>query len=225
MWRVVIIVATACCTLALLNTHTALSQAQKGKDLDKQHDDIVKDFVTRTHKLALQYQQAGQYNKAKESAELILKVAPEDAQAKALLDKMHKQELAENKKVVKVLANQSWQKTGVQVLEGKPVSIEAQGNWVFKMSRPVGPDGLEMPDDMKKFPLGSLIGIIEVDENAPKKEGKREKDGGRPFLVGAQKVFDSAPATGFLYLKMHDTDETDNQGQLSVTISGQVRER
>lgn len=230
MWRAGIICLTALITLSFLATCASLGQVPKAKDLDKQHDDIVKDFVTRTHKLALQYQQAGQYNKAKDTLDLILKVSPDDPQAKALLDKMHKQELSENKKVFKVLANKGWQKTGVQVVEGKPFVIQAEGEWVFVMRRTVNPDGLEMPDDMKKFPLGSLIGAIDAEEPAPaapapKKGGNREKDAGRPFLVGAQKTFDRAPATGMLFLKIHDTEENDNQGQLTVTISGQVRER
>jgi hypothetical protein len=230
MWRVAIIYLTALITFALFGAGAALSQVPKNKDLDKQHDDIVKDFVTRTHKLALQYQQAGQYGKAKDTLDLILKVSPDNPEAKALLDKMHKQELSENKKVVKIMANQGWQKTGVQVLEGKPVVIEAKGDWVFTMRRSTGADGLEMPDDMKKFPLGSLIGAIDAEDAAPaaapqKKGGKADNDPRRPFLVGAQKTFDRAPATGMLYLKIHDTDESDNQGQLMVTISGQVRER
>jgi len=230
MWRVAVIFLVALITIGLFGAGAALSQAPKTKDLDKQHDDIVKDFVTRTNRLALQYQQAGQYNKAKETLELILKVSPDDQPAKALLDKMHKQELSENKKIFKVLANKGWQKTGVQVVEGKPFVIQAEGDWVFVMRRTVNADGLEMPDDMKKFPLGSLIGAIDAEEPAPaapppKKGGNREKDAGRPFLVGAQKTFDRAPATGMLFLKIHDTEENDNQGQLTVTISGQVRER
>ena len=228
MWRFSAIGLAAAITLGLLGTGAVLSQVPKNKELDKQHDEIIKDFVNRTHKLALQYQQAGQYNKAKDTLDLILKVSPNDEPAKALLDKMHKQEMSENKKVVKVMANQGWQKTNIQVQEGKPVVIEAKGDWLFVMRRTVGPEGLEIPDDMKKFPLGSLIGAIDVDENAPKKDtkdGKKERDANRPFLIGSQKVFDKAPATGMLFLKIHDTEESDNQGQMTVTISGQVKER
>ncbi len=228
MWRTVVILVVAAATLAIGGIPEASSQVAKSKDLDKQHDDIVKDFVTRTQKLALQYQQAGQYGKAKDSLDLILKVSPNNPEAKALLDKLHKQELSENKKVVKVMANQGWQKTGLQVIEGKPIVIEAKGDWIFTMRRSVSADGLEIPDEMKKFPLGSLIGVIDVDDSAPKKEsreGKKERDGGRPFLIGTEKNFDRAPATGMLFLKIHDTEEADNQGQLTVTIQGQFRER
>jgi hypothetical protein len=228
MRRVLVMVAVAGSMLGILQSGAALCQVPKSKDLDRQHDDIVKDFVSRTYKLALQYQQSGSYNKAKESLELILKVAPEDPQAQSLLEKMHKQEMTDNKKVIKVMANQGWQKTGIQVVEGKPVSIEAKGEWVFVMRRSVSADGIEVPEDMKKFPLGALIGVISVDETvAPKKESKdkKERDAGRPFLIGAQKVIDHAPATGMLLLKMHDSEENDNQGQLQVTVSGQIRER
>lgn len=225
MRRILVALGVACATLAVLSSGHALSQVPKSKDLDRQHDDIVKDFVTRTHKLALQYQQAGSYGKAKETLELILKIAPDDQQAQTQLEKMHKQEISENKKVIKVMANQRWQKTGIQVVEGKPVSIEAKGDWVFVMRRTVNADGIEVPEDMKKFPLGALIGYIEGDESGPKRDSKDKSDrgAGRPFLVGSQKLIEHAPASGILYLKMHDSDESDNQGQLTVTISGQLR--
>ena len=221
MQRIVVVFVSALLTVVLLGTHAALSQVAKGKDLDKQHDDLLRDFANRGHKLALQYQQSGSYDKARSTIKLVLQVEPDHEQAKTLLDRINKQELAENKKNVKVLANQTWQSTGVQVLEGKPVAIEAKGEWVFKMDRSCGPDGIEMPDDMKKFPLGSLIGRIDTG-GAPAKDGKT--DGDRPFLVGSHKVF-TPHATGMLYLKMHDSKESDNVGQLMVIISGQVRER
>ena len=222
----------ACVTLAYLGAHAAFSQVAKGKDLDKQHEEMLRDFSARAHKLALQYQQAGAHDKAKETLNTLLKISPNDEQAKSLLDKIAKQELSENKKTIKVMANQPWQKTGVLVFEGKPVSIEAKGEWVFKMNRSVSPDGIELPDDMKQFPLGALIGYIEPadtaarakDAAAPSKSRDTKKDANRPFLVGSQKVL-TPQTTGMLYLKMHDTDVSDNAGQLSVTISGQVREK
>jgi hypothetical protein len=232
MRRAGIIALAGSITLALLGTRAALSQVAKPKDLDKQHDDLLRDFSARSHKLALQYQQSGNHDKAKETLNLLLKVAPNDDQAKNLLEKISKQELSENKKTLKVLANQSWQKTGVVVFEGKPVSIEAKGEWVFKMNRSVSGDGMEVPEDMKQFPLGALIGYVEAvepavrgtakDAAAKKDKPKEKKD--RPFLVGAQKVF-TPQSTGMLYLKMHDSDPADNAGQLAVTISGQVREK
>ena len=227
MWRIAIVLLAALCSLGIFQSSAVLCQVPKTKDLDRQHDEIMKDFVSRTHKLALQYQQSGQYSKAKETLGLILKVAPDDAQARSLLDKMQKQELAENKKTIKISANQGWQKTGVHVLEGRPVSIEAKGDWVFVMRRTVNADGLDMPEDMKKFPLGALIGFIDAGDSSPRQEtggGKKDREG-RPFLVGSQIVLDRSPVSGMLYLKIHDTEESDNQGQLTVTISGQIRDR
>ncbi len=213
-----------CLATALVGAHLAFSQVPKGKDLDRQHDEMLRDFSVRGHRLALQYQQSGSFDQAKATLNLILQVTPGDEQAKALLDKISKQELSENKKTIKVFANQPWQKSGVQVFDGKPVVIEAKGEWVFKMNRTVSADGMEVPDDMKQFPLGSLIGYVDAGD-APAKGGKEgKKDSNRPFLIGSHKMF-SPHATGMLYLKMHDSDVSDNAGMLTVTISGQVRER
>jgi hypothetical protein len=221
MWRAWVPVLTAAVTLVLFGSSAARSQMPKGKDLDRQHEDLLRDFAARAHKLALQYEQAGSHDKAKDTLQLILQIAPDNKEARALLDKISKQELAENKKTLKVLANKSWQDTGLQVFEDKPVAIEVKGDWVFKMSRVVTAEGIEMPEDMKKFPLGSLIGVIDVSDAPAKKEARKEAT--RPFLIGSQKVF-TPSASGVLYLKMHDSEEADNQGSLTVTISGQVRE-
>ena len=175
---------------------------------------------------------------------------PNDAEAKAILDRISRQELTENKTIIKVMANQGWQNTGVQVVAGKPVVIETKGTWVFRMNRVVSADGLEIPDDLKQFPLGSLVATIDpiaepivaanrrddppksnddpfdfppiiLDDEKPTKTSK-DASGPRPFLIGAKKTF-TPSTTGQLYLKIHDTNEADNSGELTVTISGQVR--
>ena len=233
----------------------AIGQVPKGKELDRERDEALRDFATRVRRIALQYEQAGDREKARSTLRLLLQTAPNDAEAKAMLDRISKQELAENKTFVKVMANQGWQNTGVQVFAGKPVVIEAKGTWVFRMNRVVTADGLEVPDDMKIFPLGSLVGAIEqlteVAASPPRRDAKitgqstddilglppiepgevkdtstakksGQSSGARPFLIGANKVF-NPPATGTLFLKIHDSHEADNSGELTVTISGQIR--
>lgn len=198
-----------------------VAQSSKQRDLEKSEQDIVKDFVTRFGRLALQYEQSGSSDKAKHALGMILKVAPNDETVKRQMDRIEKQELSENRKVVKVLAQQSWQDTGLVVSAGKPVAISAQGQWVFKMSRSVGPEGMDVPEEMKRFPLGALIGV--VDPSGGNAESKKERQRFQPFLVGSQDVI-TPNASGRLFLKMHDTDESDNAGQLVVTVSGSVRD-
>lgn len=223
MRRSTIVLGVASFVLALSYAHGQ----GRSKDIDKQEQDVVKDFSTRLGRIAMQYEQSGAHDKAKAAIELILKVSPNDEVAKRTLDRIAREELTENKKVVRVLANQSWQDTGLRVMAGRPVAISAQGQWVFKMSRSVGPEGMEVPDEMRRFPLGALLGIIDPVTSAAseaKSEGKREKGGPRPFLIGSQQVL-TPQATGRLFLKIHDTDEQDNSGQLTVTVSGYVKEQ
>jgi hypothetical protein len=209
-----------------LSLSFAQGQSGRQKDIDKQEQDVVKDFSTRLGRIAMQYEQSGAHDKAKAALELILKVSPNDDVAKRTLDRIAREELIENKKVVRVLANQSWQDTGLRVSAGRPVAISAQGQWLFKMSRSVGPEGMEVPDEMRRFPLGALIGIIDpvATVSNEKTEGKREKGSPRPFLVGAQHVL-TPQSNGRLFFKIHDTEESDNSGQLTVTISGYVKDQ
>ena len=244
--------------VVLAGTMAAPCQAQmpKSRELDRERDEAVREFAARVRRIALQYEQAGDREKARSMLRFLLQAVPGDAEAKALLDRISRQELTENKTVVKVFANQSWQNTGVQVVAGKPVVIEAKGTWVFRMNRTVTAEGIEVPEDMKSFPLGSLLGVIEpvaesvaatshretksvsqtvdemlgmppidsYDERDSAGRGKKSNQdhGPRPFLVGSRKVF-TPSATGTLHLKIHDSNEADNSGELVVTISGQIR--
>lgn len=232
----------------------SFGQMPKGKELDREREEVLRDFATRVRRIAIQYEQAGDHEKAKNTLRLLLQSAPNDVEAKALLDRISRQELAANKTTVKIFANQGWQSAGVQVQEGKPVVIETKGTWVLRMNRVVGADGLEVPYDMRDFPLGSLIGAIDpaagsvpepraetadrralldaIRETAPAAprdspaaaKGKKPTElNPRPFLIGSKKVLTPA-VTGTLYLKVHDSIEADNSGELIVTISGQVRQ-
>jgi hypothetical protein len=240
------------------------AQSPNRRELDRQREDALHDFGIRVLKIAQQYEQAGEHEKAKNTLRQLLQVMPDNKEARTLLDQISRQELTENKKVIKVLANQSWQHTGVQVFEGKPVLIEAKGTWVFRMHRTVGPDGLELPLEWKDIPLGSLVGVIDpvetpvpmasaspprrppaapppqsVDDfigmppmpmdppaepvatSGPAAPARAAKPVLTSFHIGSRKLW-TPPATGTLLLKIHDTNEADNTGELVVTIAGQI---
>jgi hypothetical protein len=117
-------------------------------------------------------------------------------------------EATTDRKQIVVAANKGWQDTGVILQEGKPVIIEAKGTWTFKMSHQPGPEGLEIPKELRDFNLGALIGVI-VTGPDPKEF--------KPFLIGERKEF-TADKSGRLMLRMYDIDPTDNQGQINVQV-------
>ncbi|MHB1035452.1 MAG: hypothetical protein ACYC35_20170 [Pirellulales bacterium] len=176
---------------------------------DKRLLALHREFVLKAEKLAAEYETAKQHEKARLVCEQILKLVPNYPKAAQMLQRINEEEANAERKVIEVAADRPWQDTGIRTVPGKPIQIKATGTWTFKMSHKLGPDGMEVPPEMKDFKLGSLIGVIATDD--PKQR--------KPFLIGAQKTF-VADRAGRLLLQMHDSDPSDNQGKLSVEIRG-----
>ncbi len=172
---------------------------------------LHRDWVTKVEKLAEEYALKKDLDKARSCYEEILKLVPEYPKARQALDAILQHEATADKKVIDIQANKDWQDTGVTLLPGKPVTITASGTWVFKIEHKVPAAGIPIPKELRDFPLGSLVGII-VSPGVDPKEIK-------PFLVGEQSQF-LAEKPGRLFLRMYDSDVTDNSGKLSVEIAG-----
>ena len=186
-------------------------QEDKGPDYpgDPELLRIHQEFVAKTVKLAKDYEKKQEIEKARECYERILKLLPRLPEAEQALAKIKSKQLNAEKKRMTVSANSGWQDTGVELLEGKPVAIEVSGNWTFRMSETVDPDGKELPEELREFNLGSLIGMVQT-------PGDKEP---KPFLVG--KGTEITPEkSGRLLLRMYDSDPSDNAGKLSVEIHG-----
>jgi len=175
---------------------------------------LHKEFVIKADRLAKEYERKGDYEKAKAVCKEILKLVPNYPKAQELLKEIDNAELIAERKVIDIFANRSWQDTGIQVIAGKPIHIEAKGTWTFHMDHVLGPEGMEIPKELRGFKLGSLLGMIATGD--PKKN--------KPFYVGGKKRL-VASSPGRLFLKMHDSDTSDNSGKLTVEIRGTFDER
>jgi hypothetical protein len=89
------------------------------------------------------------------------------------------------------------------------VHITVSGTWTLKMTHELGPDGMEIPEELRDFNLGSLVAGINT--------GDPEE--WEPFTVGRDYRF-TAQQSGKLMLGMWDSEHSDNQGKLEVTIEG-----
>ena len=200
----------------------------RGTDLSRQERLLIDEFVSRALRLAAQYEAAGDFDRAKKWLRTVLEVSPEEKRARERLKELEERELSQNRVVVRVLANKGWQDTGVIVFAGRPVAIAARGEWVFRMVHTVGPDGMRIPKEWREFPLGALIGAIQPlnmqaeEGRRGSKKGKAELPQVKPFLVGSKKVV-TPSYTGRLFLKIHDSDESDNAGNLVVQLSGYLK--
>jgi hypothetical protein len=223
-WRVSIVAAVALCVAAagmFVPSRVVVAQGKapmkkKKKDADAPPPrptdpkliELHKEFLGKAEKLAEDYERKKQHDKAREVYEAILRLVPNYPRAEEALTKIHEAEATTDKKQVMVLATKGWQDSGIVLQEGKPVIIEAKGAWTFKMSHQVGPDGIEIPKELRDFNLGALIGVI-VTGTDPKEF--------KPFHIGEKKEF-TADRSGRLMLRMYDSDPSDNIGQISVQV-------
>jgi hypothetical protein len=207
--------------VATCSLPTQLSQAQTPGKKKRKNDDspparptdpkliaIHKEFLDKAEKLADEYEKKKQLDKAREVYEAILRLVPKYPRAEEALERLLQTEATTDKKQITIAADKGWQETGVLLQEGKPVIIEAKGKWTFKMSHTLGPEGIEIPKELRDFNLGALVGVI-VTGPDPKEF--------KPFLIGAQKEF-TAQESGRLLLRMYDSDPADNSGQVQVTV-------
>lgn len=171
--------------------------------------DALKKYVMEAEKLAADYERTGKLDEAKACYEEMLRVVPSYEEAKAKLEKIKGKELTAEKRIMLVQANKSWQDTNVDCVAGKPVAILADGQWTFRLTREVTADGIEIPKELRDFPIGALVGVI---------RGGSDEDS-KPFLIGSKLEF-TPKQSGRLWLCVYDNDPADNQGRLNVTITG-----
>jgi hypothetical protein len=172
--------------------------------------DAQKDFVVKVAKLAKDYEKGKDTEAARECYEQILRVVPNHPEAQKALERIRDKEMTADSKTMIVKATEKWQDTGINVIANRPINIHAEGNWTFKMTAVLKANGMAIPEEMKEFNLGQLVGQI-VTAGDPKDI--------KPFAIGEDA--DVTPdQAGRLMLRMYDYDPSDNAGKLTVTIQG-----
>lgn len=166
-------------------------------------------FVRDAERLAREYENGRDYDKAIAVYREILKLVPQYQNAQQGLQRLQAREAQAQSATFIVRADQGWQDTGITVMQGKPIAMQAQGEWTFNLRSELGPQGMEIPEELRDYNLGCLIAV--VDTGNPSEY--------EPFVVGngMQVVSDR---TGKLYMRMYDLDPSDNEGELEVHFSG-----
>lgn len=178
---------------------------------DPQLLSLHKEFIAKAEKLATEYERKKQYAQAREVYESLVRLVPKYAAAEAGLQRVLNSQSLQDKKMTKVMANQLWQDSGVNLRQGMPVHLDVKGSWTVVYE--TGPEGIEIPKEVKphddRIKLGTLIGVV-VTSPAELTEEK-------PFIVQDGQDF-IAKKTGRLYLRMFDVDPRDNEGEMYVQI-------
>lgn len=175
---------------------------------------LHRDFVKKAETLAKEYESDKDWGKARAVYEEILKLVPQYSSASSKLAEMMQRESTAKVAAFSVKANAGWQDTGIDLIAGKPIQIIAGGAWVFHLEVETNAEGLTIPKELRDFPLGCLIGYI------PDPDPEKAK----PFVVGNRTQM-IAERSGRLFLRMYDTDPSDNTGALKVEIHGTFEQK
>lgn len=193
-------------------TATAEDKEKKEPELvaDPRLQKLQKDFVVEAARLAKDYEKKKDIEGARTCYEQILRLVPHHPAAEEALKRIHGEELNAERKSMRVKATEGWQDTGVNVIANRPISIRAAGTWTFRMEAELDADGMAIPEDLKDFNLGCLVGKIVTGGNP---------DDNKPFEIGKDLEF-TPEASGRLLLRMYDSDPRDNKGVLTVELTG-----
>lgn len=192
---------------------SASGDAGKGEvelSSDPKIQKLQKSFVIEAHKVAQDHEKKNDIEAARECYEQILRVVPNHPGAIEALKRIRGEELTKEKKMVIVKATEGWQDAGINVKADRPLTIRADGTWTFRMEQELDADGMEIPEDLKDFNLGCLVGkIVAVGDTEDSK----------PFMIGKEKEI-TPEKPGRLFLRMYDYNPTDNKGLLRVELQG-----
>jgi hypothetical protein len=180
---------------------------------------LHRDFVKKAETLAKEYEGDKDWGKARTVYEEILKLVPQYGPASTKLADMIAKESSAKTAFVNVKANEGWQDTGIDLVAGKPLQLLATGEWTFNLEVKTNAEGLTIPEELRDFPLGCLIGYIASPGVDPKDAQPADRMTAVPFVVGKGEPM-IAEQSGRLYLRMYDTNPTDNSGFLKVEVRG-----
>ncbi|MFI4876746.1 MAG: hypothetical protein ACIALR_15455, partial [Blastopirellula sp. JB062] len=167
-----------------------------------------REFVDKAEDLGDEYARKQEWAKAKSVFVEILKLAPQYQGAQDKLEAINRNLIGSNRRKLVLNANRDWHDTGITVQKGALLRIATEGTWTFVFEGDA--DGIEPPRELRDLKLGSLVGYVAA-------AGDKKP---RPFSIGKQKDL-IAPASGRLFLKMFDVDNSDNQGTIAVEIGGE----
>lgn len=211
------------------------SKTADSKELDARAEKTLEAFVTDSIKLAEEYEKAGKFEEAQDQLRTVGKLRPELPGLKEKIDKLNEAVFENNDFDMDLDVADSWKKM-VQVSKGKPVRVEATGNYKLTLSGPTDANGVPTKDprtDMASgVRCGALMGIIVPTADpgsaagaaagAGKTSGRNNDKIGEPFEIGASKEF-TPKDDGILLLNVNLPTGHKSTGKLRVHVSGHIK--
>ncbi|HTN02243.1 MAG TPA: hypothetical protein VL132_10210 [Planctomycetaceae bacterium] len=180
--------------------------------IDVKVEKLQDGFVRESTDIIKQYEDAGQYDRAKFLCEVLLKLDPKMPGLKEKLDKLTDLSLESNEFEFDLDVSRGWTNVGAMAVKDRLVRIEAKGDFKFSVTLETTPDGLPTDDAAADFVAGiapgALMGVLVVD-NKP----------GKPFAIRSRHEF-TPDKNGVLLLKVNAPNGHKCSGKIQVKLSG-----
>lgn len=215
---------------------TSKTKVADSKELDIRAEKTLDAFVAESVKLAEEYEKAGKFEEAQEQLRTVGKLKPETPGLKEKIDKLSEAVFETNDFDIDLDVADSWKKT-VQVFKGKPVRVEATGNYKMNLIMPTDANGLTTKDPRTDMAAGvrcgALMGVVIAtgDTGAPagaaggagKAAARNPNDkAAEPFEIGSSKDF-TPKEDGVLLLNVNLPAGHKSSGKLRVHVSGHLK--
>lgn len=192
------------------------------KRIDVRLEKLQETFASESTAIIDEYENSGQYERAKFLLEVLMKLDPKNDALKKRISDMDERILKRVEFDQKLNTAGDWTLVG-NVQKDVPARIEASGEYKLNLvASNIGPDGFPTEDVTRdlvgKIPTGALMGMIVTEQN------EKEKKAPEPFAVKSKHDF-TPKQDGGLYLKVNVPPGTKCTGDLKLRLNGIVGNR
>lgn len=207
---------------------TKASDAKETRELEGRAEELIKNFVTETLKLAADNEKAGRFEAAQDQLRLVKQVKPDFPGLKEKIDDLSEQLFESNDMEIAYDVKDGWQ-AQVLVSKGKVVRIDG-GNKEYLLQMNVKCDVRGMPandartDMVPGIRCGALMGIIVPLPEPGKPVNKNDKSTkiGDPFEIGGNKEV-VPKEDGILLLNVNLPQGHKSTGKLLLKVAGHIK--
>ena len=191
------------------------------KRLETRMEEVRESFLRDTNQLIKQFEDIGQYERAKVLLDALAKLDPQNEQVKTRLAEVNDQILDADEFEVNLALGRVWQPVG-RVERGRPLRIRVSGEYRIVANLEAGPEGAPSDDPAEDLiphvPFGAVMAVI-ADADASKRSGDKQP---RPFAVGSS-YEKPADRDGVLFLKVNVPPGAKCTGKLTALVSGAAK--
>ncbi len=191
------------------------------KRLETRMEEVRESFLRDTNQLIKQFEDIGQYDRAKVLLDALAKLDPQNEQVKTRLAEINDQILNADGFEVNLVLGRAWQPVG-RVERSRTLRIRVSGEYKIVANLEAGPDGAPSSDPAEDLiphvSFGAVMGVIADADSAQRSDDRQP----RPFTAGGS-YEKPAERDDVLFLKVSVPPGAKCTGKLTALVSGAAK--